>query len=58
MVLLADNINFQWSGFNDSMPNYIEETMMRIKKMTGETDLKDIFDQAKEKLMLDWKIFY
>lgn len=31
---------------------------MRIKKMTGETDLKDIFDQAKEKLMLDWKIFY
>jgi hypothetical protein len=26
-----DNIEFEWSGFNHSMPNYIFETITRIK---------------------------
>jgi hypothetical protein len=26
-----DNIQFEWSGFNHSMPNYIFETILRIK---------------------------
>jgi secreted Zn-dependent insulinase-like peptidase len=29
-ALMHDNIDFKWSGFNDSMPNYISETISRI----------------------------
>ena len=25
-----DNVNFHWSGYNDSMANYIEEILKRI----------------------------
>jgi secreted Zn-dependent insulinase-like peptidase len=25
--MMHDNINFIWTGFNDSMPNYISETI-------------------------------
>jgi len=28
--LLHDNINLSWSGFDDSMPNYITETISRL----------------------------
>ena len=28
-----DNINFAWSGWNDSMPNYVNETMLKLKEM-------------------------
>lgn len=28
-----DNISFSWSGFNDSMPNYVNETMNKLKAM-------------------------
>jgi len=44
LTVLNDSINMEWAGFNDSMPSYIDETLTRIKKMTTETDLKDIFD--------------
>ena len=27
---MYDNVNFTWSGFNDSMPNYIEESISRL----------------------------
>jgi secreted Zn-dependent insulinase-like peptidase len=56
---MYDNMNFTWSGFNDSMPNYIEESISRIIKMKVENDtLREIFDQVKEKLLADWKNFY
>ena len=28
-----DSVNFAWSGFNDSLPKYIQETISRIKDM-------------------------
>ena len=28
-----DAIEFEWSGFNDSMPKYIEETLSRINEI-------------------------
>jgi insulysin len=55
--ILNDHIKFEWSGFNDAMPQYIDETMSRIIKMKDE-DLTLIFEQAKEKLLQDWKNFY
>lgn len=56
---MYDNVNFTWSGFNDSMPNYIEESISRLMDMKSEKEsLREIFDQVKEKLLADWKNFY
>ena len=58
---MYDNINFEWSGFNDSMPTYIDESIERLLKMkdsSQEAALKEIFNQVKEKLLADWKNFY
>lgn len=55
--VMYDNIGFSWSGWNDSMPNYVKETMLKLKAMPS-TDLKDMFDQTKEKLLLEWKNAY
>jgi insulysin len=52
-----DCIDYRWSGFNDSMPNYITETLSKIVNMK-DADLAQIFDQVKEKLLLDWSNFY
>lgn len=56
-----DSVNFVWSGFNHTMPTYIEESIQKLLKMQEETEndqLEDIFDQVKEKLMSDWKNLY
>ena len=41
------DVNFTWSGFNDSMPNFIKETLAKIGQMASE-DVEDIFNQVKE----------
>jgi len=41
--VLLDRIHFEWSGFNDSMPVFINETLARIQKMKTE-DLSQIFE--------------
>lgn len=33
ITLLHNNVDFKWSGFNDSMPNFIQETIKRIKNL-------------------------
>ena len=55
--VMYDNIGLTWSGFNDSMPNYITESISKLQSMPQE-DLRQIFDQVKEKLMIDWKNCY
>jgi insulysin len=57
ITLDYDSLDFQWEGFNDSMPNFIVETMTMVKQMPSE-DLKQIFAQVKEQLLLEWKNFY
>lgn len=51
------DINFTWSGFNDSMPNFIKETLVKIGQMASE-DVEDIFNQVKETQLTDLKNFY
>ena len=48
--IFCDHIKLEWSGFNDAMPQYIDETLTRIVKMREE-NLEQIFEQAKEKLL-------
>lgn len=55
--VLHDNIDFSWSGFNDSMPNYVAETVTRLSQL-GSQDLAAIFEQQKEQLTNEWKNAY
>lgn len=55
--VLHDNIDFTWSGFNDSMPNYVAETVTRLSQLRSQ-DLAAIFEQQKEALTIEWKNAY
>lgn len=50
IAVLHDNLNLTWGGFNDSMPNFITETLKRIVAMR-EAEFSDVFEQSKEKLL-------
>ena len=52
-----DNLNIQWSGFNDSLPTFVEETLRRIKGLNVK-DMPETFAQVKEKLLQNWYNFY
>jgi len=52
-----NDVDIQWSGFNDSMPNFIKETLIKIGQMK-DADTREIFNQVKEKTMVDWKNAY
>lgn len=52
-----ESIHYQWSGYNDSMAKYVEETLLRIQKMRS-ADVEKIFSQVRERLLYDWENFY
>jgi len=54
------NIELRWSGFNDSIPNYVQETLTRLMGLQNATkeEIEPVFNQVKEKLLIDWKNFY
>ena len=54
---LHDNLNFIWTGFNDSMLNFISETIDRVLQMKNE-NLSIYFEQVKEKLFKEWENFH
>jgi len=33
ILVAPDNIEFTWSGFNDSLPTFVLETIKRVKDM-------------------------
>ena len=47
--LPRDNIDLQWGGFNDSLINFVSETLQRISAFKH-MECREIFDQVKEKL--------
>jgi len=47
LVVGLVDVNFTWNGFNDSMPSFIKETLMKIGSMKND-DIEDIFNQVKE----------
>ena len=57
---MQDNLNMTWSGFNDSMPTYIKESIEKMLSLkdVNDSELEEIFNQVKEKLLVDWKNFY
>jgi len=57
LSLAIDNIEFVWKGFNDSLKVFVSETMSRAHKMR-DADLREVFEQVKEKLLQKWKNYY
>lgn len=55
--ILHDNIDFHWSGFNDSMPNYVTESLQKIANMK-DANVEGFFNQVKEKLTQEWTNAY
>ena len=44
LFMTLDNLDLQWSGFSDSMPNLIGETISRILIINKQNDLEEIFN--------------
>lgn len=55
--MMSDNVSFDWSGYNDSLPNFIVETVQQVKKMKV-ADIEEIFNDKKEKLLQNYKNHY
>jgi secreted Zn-dependent insulinase-like peptidase len=55
-----DAVGLQFSGFNDSLTEFTQQTLTRIRdfRNLGKDDMAAIFSQVKEKLMQDWYNFY
>ena len=47
LTMLRDNIDLQWSGFNDSLLSFVSETLQRISAFKDQ-ECRDIFEQVKE----------
>ena len=47
--VVRDNVDMKWSGFNDSLINFVSETLQKINSMKTQ-ELHDIFKQVKEQL--------
>lgn len=46
-----DSINFQWDGYNDSMKNFLVQSIQKVKGLENSSNLELIFNQAKEQLL-------
>ena len=53
----ADNIELKWSGYNDSLLNYVEGTLEKISLLRT-ADVRDIFAQVKEQLAQEYRNHY
>ena len=55
--VLHDNVQFDFNGFNDSMPDFICETVKRMQAMR-DANVKQEFEHVKERLLLQWENHY
>ena len=59
ITVAMDNIDLGWSGYNDSMPEFVSGLFERMQKMSSdELAIEHNFNQIKEKLTQDWKNSY
>ena len=55
MIQTMDNIEFECSGYNTSMPNLMTEAIDCLLDIKNTEDLEEMFNQQKEKLLLIYK---
>jgi secreted Zn-dependent insulinase-like peptidase len=48
--MYSDNVGFEWSGYNSSLPVFIKETIDILQGMKSQ-DLEAIFETKKEELL-------
>ncbi len=55
-----DAIQLEFSGFDDSLPEFLTQALTKIRQFSSldKLEMQDIFNQVKEKLMQDWYNFY
>ena len=59
IAVTMDNIDLGWSGYNDSMPEFVSGLFERMQQMSSEeAAIEHNFNQIKEKLTQDWKNSY
>lgn len=56
-VLAPDNIDLRWSGYNDSMKQYVSGLLEKLNQMRSD-DVEEQFNQNKEKKLQDWNNHY
>lgn len=57
MSLLQDNYDFTWSGYNDSLDQFIIQTVQNLKNLDLSKE-EAVFDQMKIKMQKDYANFY
>lgn len=57
IVLAYDHLLLNWSGFSDTLPVYVRETMQRMVQMRI-IDLESIFNQQKEQILQEMTNYY
>jgi secreted Zn-dependent insulinase-like peptidase len=55
-----DSIDFNFSGFNDSLFEFLSQALEMIGNFrnSNEDELREVFNQIKEKKMQKWRNFY
>lgn len=43
MAVVRDNVDMKWSGYNDSLINFVSETLQKIFAMKSQ-ELREIFN--------------
>lgn len=57
LMVLHDNVNMQWSGFNDSLGVYVQESLKFIDSIKNK-DFKEVFEQVKAKRIQELRSHY
>jgi secreted Zn-dependent insulinase-like peptidase len=58
LSLMQDKIKFEWSGYNDSLIEYVKQTILQLTKFKLSNELRDIFGQVKEQMLMEYKNVY
>jgi len=57
LTLLRDNVNMQWSGFNDGLGVFVQESL-KFMDSIRERDFKEVFEQVKAKKIQELRSAY
>lgn len=56
-TLFIDSLELKWSGYSDTLPVFVKESLQRLVQMR-EASLESIFNQVKEQILQNMKNFY
>ena len=57
LILLRDNIDMKWKGFNDSLTGFVQQSLELIDSVRDK-EFKDVFEQVKAKKIQELRSHY